>query len=666
MAENHGVESIKRELKKTIVDYIETEYFGKTAELRKRCDDELRFTNTLFQEPYFEATPAYEISPDGLAQADVPSGAGTFLRNMAAAERGVFRSPYIHQIEALEAFWHGKDILVSTGTGSGKTECFMWPLISKLALEAEKNPDSWRDRAVRALVLYPMNALVSDQLARLRRILGGTSEEFDSIWRADAPRGRRPQFGMYTGRTPYPGSKQIDKRDNEYAGTIQRDLIDIDDADKKKLKDHGRYPAKGDLGDFVSRLRRHEIGWSPDDAELLTRFEMQTHVPDILVTNYSMLQYMLIRTIERGIWEATAKWLRENPGEKLLVIIDEAHMYKGAAGGEVALLLRRLLHKLGIGADRLQFILTSASIPEEDTSAKAFYADMTGKVAANLAIIRGKTTEIVGAGALEFDSSAMMEVDLGNLLAGGIQMLDQVDVFAAAIGLAHPDFASEEEAQNWLGEALPKLLPFRRLDARVRGGCSTLEELASSVFPGQELGVEATDVLLNIAALGRDEKGGALLPVRMHMFVRGIQELTACCNPCCPDAPDDGLALGGIGINRPAGRCECGAKTYELLTDRNCGALFLKGYSANLEGDFYFWNENPDPMQKFSEVHLYVLGKGESAEGLESGWLNSLTGKVHRDDSHELHTNEMPKMQWENRTRGFYDSRQRAILQRSS
>lgn len=57
MADNKGVESIKRELKKTIVDYVETEYFGKTPSLRRRCDDDLRFSNALFQEPYFEATP---------------------------------------------------------------------------------------------------------------------------------------------------------------------------------------------------------------------------------------------------------------------------------------------------------------------------------------------------------------------------------------------------------------------------------------------------------------------------------------------------------------------------------------------------------------------------------------------------------------------------------
>lgn len=186
MTDSKGVESIKRELKKTIVDYVETEYFGKTASLRKRCDDELRFSNTLFQEPYFESTPAYEIANNGLALSDIPQDAKEFLISMATAGRGVFMSPYSHQIDALEAFWHEKDVLVSTGTGSGKTECFMWPLVSKMAVEAKVSEDSWRTRAVRALVLYPMNALVSDQLGRLRKILGGNAESFGEVCQKEA------------------------------------------------------------------------------------------------------------------------------------------------------------------------------------------------------------------------------------------------------------------------------------------------------------------------------------------------------------------------------------------------------------------------------------------------------------------------------------------------
>lgn len=632
MENSKGVESIKRELKKTIVDYVETEYFGKTPALRRRCDEEIRFSNTLFQEPYFEATPSYEVAGGGLASAQIPDAAKGFLLSMADAERGVFKYPYAHQIDALETYWHGKDVLVSTGTGSGKTECFMWPLISKMAVEAETSADSWRNRAVRALVLYPMNALVSDQLGRLRRILGGNPESFNEVW---SNRGRRPQFGMYTGRTPYPGDKQIERRDNEYARTIEQDLISISDADKAKLIDHGRYPAKADLASFVSGIKHHESGWSPDDAELLTRFEMQLHVPDILVTNYSMLQYMLIRSVENGIWSATKRWLKQNPDEKMLVIIDEAHMYKGAAGGEVALLLRRLMHKVGVGPERVQFILTSASIPEDDRSTLAFYSDMTGKPAAGLGVIRGRTASTFDGNAVEVDASLMAEIDLDALLAGGSDMVDQIDAFAAAAGIEDRTFENETGARAWVATMLPNLAPFRRLNKHVRGGCSTLDEIADVVFPGQRDAVEATDALLNVAALGRNADGSALLPVRMHMFIRGVQELTACCNPNCPGSGNDGLQLGKVFVNKPVGRCLCGAKTYELKTDRNCGAIFLSGYASEIESDFYLWNIDPDPLKKFSEVILYVLGEGESADGLEVGWLDSFTGKVHRDDSHQ-------------------------------
>ena len=117
---------------------------------------------------------------------------------------------------------------------------------------------------------------------------------------------------------------------------------------------------------FLQRL--HDGRHVPDseDAELITRFEMQQFCPDILITNYSMLEYMLFRPREAQIWNDTRKWLNSDLQNKLLFVIDEAHMYKGSSGGEVALLIRRLFHKLGISRQRVQFILTTASMPGRD------------------------------------------------------------------------------------------------------------------------------------------------------------------------------------------------------------------------------------------------------------------------------------------------------------
>lgn len=634
MNRQHTVQGTGNEIRKTFVDYIESEYFGKTPELRSRCDKTLRDIGTLFQTPYLEATPSYLVLKDGLARCECPDDVRSFLKSMASHGRGVFPSPYAHQIQALEAFWRGEDILVSTGTGSGKTECFMWPLVTKLSNEAAMRPYSWTERAIRVLVMYPMNALVSDQLGRLRKMLGGSIDEFATVWNAGTDRGRRPQFGMYTGRTPYAGAKQSKVRDTEYSQTITADLVSISDEDKKTLRDNGKYPEKQDLANFAKQVASHKNGWSPNDAEMLLRFEMQEHTPDILITNYSMLQYMLIRSVESPIWAHTGKWLRENPEEKMLFVIDEAHMYKGAAGGEVALLVRRLAHKLNVPMNRIQFIFTSASIPEDDESTRSFFEDMTGKESSSLEIIRGRKAEIDVHDGLEVPPEALLEIDTAALQGTDIEVSDEIDAFSHCIGVRHPDFSGVDDARRWLGSALLKLNPYRRMEKFIREGASTLPEIAEGAFPESDDSVAATDTLLNIAAIAVDERGNALLPVRMHMFIRGIQNLVGCSDPDCSEISRDPLPLGRIGINDSVGRCACGGKTFELATDRNCGAIFLKGYVSDAEGDFYFWNDRPENDEFFYEMYLYVVPDGADTTGMETGWLNARTGKVFRDDSH--------------------------------
>ena len=117
---------------------------------------------------------------------------------------------------------------------------------------------------------------------------------------------------------------------------------------------------------FLEGLHNGKHIPNEEDAELITRFEMQQFCPDILITNYSMLEYMLLRPREEKIWNDTKKWLNCSEDNKLLFVIDEAHMYRGSSGGEVSLLLRRLFYKLGITRDKVQFILTTASMPDRD------------------------------------------------------------------------------------------------------------------------------------------------------------------------------------------------------------------------------------------------------------------------------------------------------------
>src|SRR5216683_614367 len=133
----------------------------------------------------------------------------------------------------------------------------------------------------------------------------------------------------------------------------------------------------------------------PGDRELMTRHETQLRCPEILITNYSMLEYMLMRPIERPIFQQTREWLKLDKTNELIIVLDEAHMYRGAGGAEVALLLRRLFSRLEISRERVRFILTSASLgdTEEATSAvMQFGRDLTGmtsEFARPLEVVRG-------------------------------------------------------------------------------------------------------------------------------------------------------------------------------------------------------------------------------------------------------------------------------------
>ena len=435
--DKYGVKNTHEAIKNKLMDYISTVYLGKNDSLRAACMNELLETGVLFQEPFIEANHAYLSIPNGIDSADLPSDVKMFLREMISKKLGVFQTPYQHQIESLENFYKGKDLFVSTGTGSGKTECFMWPIASNLLMEQTHFPETWKVRGIRTIMLYPMNALVSDQMGRLRKMIGNGDDGFHSVIHKFAPGARVPQFGMYTGRTPYPGNRDHDE-DCDYAKTIKKDILGQSDEVTDKLRELGKYPSKYDLSEFVKRLETENSELTdPRDAELVTRYEMQVSCPDILITNYSMLEYMLMRPIEDDIWKSTRNWLESSPDNKLLFVIDEAHMYRGSAGGEVALLIRRVLHKLSIGRDRVQFILTSASVPEgEEDKVRKFACDLSAQDEKNdtFTLITG-TEEKIELSKEEIDPSVLWDYNIDLLQADWEQKKIAIKDFAERINM---------------------------------------------------------------------------------------------------------------------------------------------------------------------------------------------------------------------------------------
>ena len=199
------------EIRTALKDYIEATYHISHPTLVAQRKRLLDAAGVIHQEPFIESTPRYQ-SGSPFRSLRLPDAAKTLLETMAQPTdlRGplLYDPPYRHQAAAIEsAIADRKSLVVTTGTGSGKTESFLLPILSMLASEAQQRPDSFAMPAVRALLLYPMNALVNDQLSRLRLMFGDST-----VAGAFTSWGGRPaRFARYTSRTLYPGVRTTKK-----------------------------------------------------------------------------------------------------------------------------------------------------------------------------------------------------------------------------------------------------------------------------------------------------------------------------------------------------------------------------------------------------------------------------------------------------------------------
>jgi ATP-dependent helicase YprA (DUF1998 family) len=184
-----------------------------------------------------------------------------------------------------------------------------------------------------------LNALVEDQLARLRE---GFDSDLVRAWLQARRGANRFYFGRYTGRTPVSGGR------TPTATTRLRNEL-------QGIKQDAALVAGSPAARFFPRI---------DGGEMWSRWDMQDHPPDILITNYSMLNIMLMRGIEASLFDVTKQWLHSNPANMFHLVVDELHSYRGTPGTEVAYLLRVLLDRLGLApeSDQLRIIASSASI----------------------------------------------------------------------------------------------------------------------------------------------------------------------------------------------------------------------------------------------------------------------------------------------------------------
>lgn len=652
---NKGAHFYYEALCKELVNYLKSQYLGRSEVLLEACkpllDDK---KGGLYSEPYIESSQAYVTIENGIAVSGLPSYVVSFFNKMIDARLGVYKTPFEHQIDALKQAWQGDDIFVSTGTGSGKTECFMWPILAKLTKEAKEKSDSWQNlRGVRVVIMYPMNALVSDQISRLRCLLGDREGKFVQAFRdAAGYTARRPQFGMYTGRTPYAGPEPQKSQDVKLAKSLERILArDDEDTYFKQLLTSGKIPAKQNLRAFIENIRKSIHIPDPEDAEMVTRFEMQHTCPDILITNYSMMEYMLLRPRENNIWQKTKEWLKNNPEEKLLFVIDEAHMYRGSAGGEVALLLRRLFYKLGISRKRVQFILTTASMPqktEEDKLAvDKFTQSLTASENSKFTYIRGKIDTQKKVGNFDISADILEKIKIGALENNENTRLEELNRFCSSITGVPTKWNSLSVVYQWLYDNLSLYSPFNELFKECRGKAVSIFNLAKRIFPKtkESVALAAIDAMLTIAPMAKDKSGSVLFPARMHMLFRGFSGVYACSNPDCPNHhAKNGIILGDVQLVDAHLTCpKCNSKVYELYNDRRCGALFFHGYVQKCIGRQYLWT-SPGAFfdsSKMKEIHLYIPMEGEKLPPRKKGakhpfkecYLDYFSGYITFDDS---------------------------------
>ena len=298
-------------------------------------------------------------------------------------------NPYLHQVEMLSrGVVDGLPGIVTSGTGSGKTEAFLLPVLAQIVKEAQKWPrptgeyvSNWfrgkrsrfelhrrhehpdRPKAVRAMILYPLNALVEDQMVRLRKALDSDEARNVLDERID---GNRIFFGRYTGKTPVTGFD------------VHPRLSEDSDWKKRRRKRFGEL--KSTMNEFADIQAR--IGQDPDaaelrflfpsvdGAELISRWDMQATPPDILVTNQSILNAILVREVDIPIIRRTRDWIKSDPEARFHLVLDELHLARGSAGSELAALLQVLFVRLGLNLPehrhQLRVHASSASLPIDD------------------------------------------------------------------------------------------------------------------------------------------------------------------------------------------------------------------------------------------------------------------------------------------------------------
>jgi len=447
------------------------------------------------------------------------------------------RSLYKHQVEAICKANQGKNLIITSGTGSGKTECFIIPIINQLLKEKEEGT---LGAGVRALLIYPMNALVNDQIRRLREIFDAYGDE--SI-----------TFGKFTGET-------------EEKYSIAR-------------------------SEFVGRERL-----DPKKNELISREQMRNTPPNILITNYAMLEYLLLRPGDNVFFN------EQNASKWRYIILDEAHTYGGAKGIEVGTLLKRI--KAMLGREDIQFILTSATLGDINENPKVvnFASSLCNASFDDTSIIRSVTISPTRPNITE-------ELDFSIYRNIATKIRDNCSPESMMcwlgehnINLEH-DVAEKNSLEKTLYNMILKDTFYYDVRRQLLNKTKPLSQISRDLLISED---DITDFIA--VASNALINGDKLFEARYHMFLRGMEGVFVTLHPSnhlfvrkmetyIENSFDD----------------DCFYKVYEISFCHNCGAVFIVGQTQ--DGQLVQkskFNDDYDP-----EVYLldgYYEDEGEDGQ----------------------------------------------------
>lgn len=537
----HPIKTTEK-LRATYVRYLKTIYPFQDSYLREEFWHRLAEEDRLVKGPLLEASPPFktgltieEMVAKGILHRDFKKLCLS-TANLDSPPLPYQRPLYLHQEKAISNVTRNRrNLVVATGTGSGKTETFLIPILNHLLTEQEAG--TLERPGVRALLLYPMNALANDQLMRLRILL----QNFPAI-----------TFGRYTGET------RESKKDAEDA------FLSLPNA-----------------GPLIKN-------------ELLSREEMRQKPPHILLTNYAMLEYLLLRPQDTELFDGlTGRHWR-------FLIVDEAHVYDGANGIEVAMLLRRLKDRVvNSQKGKLTCIATSATIGKgkEDFGKVAQFAqDLFAEPFEVEDVFEAerkpldRSENVWGQGKHEmYHELARLEDNL---------MSKTVASIAEKYGL--PSFlAAQIRRGNDANAALYELLVgdsrLQTLQRRLLQEPMMLEKAANSIFPEltQAEANEAIVALVNLAVRARSTADSLpLLPARYHVFARSTEGAFGCLHT---EAHHDGKPRIYLNRHEQCAEPDCQSQVFELATCANCGVTYIVGekipgtphsFIHPLKGDF--------------------------------------------------------------------------------